>query len=117
MPGLTNFSSLSMGQGQDMFASADGTFRVVYVQSAVDLASYRSCDSWLKSIHAIVDQLKSGESKDDWKDVAVHYTGRPVFVDEIATSMQHDMSFSVVGTSSIIALLFWLTHRRWRLML
>ena len=31
--------------------------------------------------------------------------------------MQHDMSDSVVGTSLIIALLFWLTHRRWLPML
>jgi len=47
----------------------------------------------------------------------VRYTGRPVFVNEIATSMQNDMSRSVVGTSLIIALLFWLTHRRWLPML
>jgi predicted RND superfamily exporter protein len=38
-------------------------------------------------------------------------------VEEIATSMQHDMSHSVGATSIIIALLFWLTHRRWRPML
>ena len=40
-----------------------------------------------------------------------------MFVEEIATSMQHDMSHSVGITSTIIALLFWLTHRRWRPML
>jgi predicted exporter/lauroyl/myristoyl acyltransferase len=38
-------------------------------------------------------------------------------VKEIATSMQRDMSHSVGATSVIIALLFWLTHRRWRPML
>ena len=47
----------------------------------------------------------------------VRYTGRPVFVEEIATSMQHDMSHSVGGTATVIALLFWLTHRRWMPML
>jgi predicted RND superfamily exporter protein len=117
MPALTNVSGLSMDQGQQMFASSDGKFRLLYVQSAVDLTSYRSCESWLKSIHAVVAELPSGQSKDDWKGVVVRYTGRPVFVEEIATSMQRDMSHSVVGTSVIIALLFWLTHRRWRPML
>ena len=31
-----------------MFASPDGKFRLLYVESAVDLSSYRSCESWLK---------------------------------------------------------------------
>ena len=47
----------------------------------------------------------------------VRYTGRPAFVTEIATSMQRDLSGSIVGTASIIALLFWLSHRRWLPML
>jgi len=100
-----------------MFASTDGKYRVLYVQSAVDLTSYRSCENWLKSVHAAVSELQTGPAKDNWKDVVVRYTGRPVFVEEIATSMQHDMSHSVGGTTLIIALLFWLTHRRWLPML
>jgi predicted RND superfamily exporter protein/lauroyl/myristoyl acyltransferase len=117
MPALTNISGISMDQGNQMFASADGKFRVLYLQSAVDLTSYRSCESWLQSIHAVVAELQSGPAKEDWKGVTVRYTGRPVFVEEIATSMQHDMSHSVGITSSVIALLFWLTHRRWKPML
>lgn len=109
--GMMNFSS---GQSQQMFASADGTFRVLYVESAVDLASYRACERWLKAIHEIVDALKSGPSKDEWNDVTVRYTGRPVFVEEIASSMQADMSHSVGATSTIIAILFYLMHRRLR---
>jgi predicted exporter/lauroyl/myristoyl acyltransferase len=117
MPALTNISGMSMDQGNQMFASADGIFRLLYVQSAVDLTSYRACASWLKSVHAVVADLQSGPSKENWKDVEVHYTGRPVFVEEIATSMQHDMSHSVGGTFLMIAILFWLTHRRWLPML
>ena len=111
LSGMMNFSS---GQSQQMFASADGTFRVLYVESAVDLASYRSCESWLKEIHGIVDGLKGGPSKEVWNGVAVRYTGRPVFVEEIASSMQSDMSHSVGATSTIIAILFYLMHRRLR---
>ncbi len=133
MPALTNLSSFSGGQSQQMFASPDGKFRLLYVESAVDLGSYRSCESWLKSIHAIVDsQLNTNASRQDQPSsdygatgagapgtngVVVRYTGRPVFVEEIATSMQRDMSHSVGITSTVIALLFWLTHRRWRPML
>jgi len=117
MPALTNISGLSTDQGNQMFASTDGKFRLLYVQSAVDLTSYRACESWLKSIHAVVAGLQAGPMKDDWRGVAVRYTGRPVFVEEIATSMQHDMSHSVGGTAMVIAILFWLTHRRWKPML
>jgi predicted RND superfamily exporter protein len=117
MPALTNISGFSMQQGQPQmlsgFASAQGTFRMVFVQSAMDLTSYRACADWLKSIHAVVANLQAGEPKEEWAGVVVRFTGRPVFVQEIASSMQHDMSGSVVGTSAIIALLFWLTHRRW----
>ena len=144
MPALTNLAGFSSGQSQQMFASPDGKFRLLYVESAVDLGSYRSCESWLKAIHAIVAQASSPAGSSgvsppvsnsrtgtvhepavgttalqarSWNGVVVRYTGRPVFVEEIATSMQRDMSHSVGITSTVIALLFWLTHRRWRPML
>jgi len=113
LPTLINFSGFSMEQGQQMFASSEGNFRLVFVQSGVDLSGYRACESWLKSIRAVVTSLRAEQPKADWDGVVVHYTGRPVFVTEIAGSMQHDMSGSVAGTTVIIALLFWLTHRRW----
>ncbi|HEV2435661.1 MAG TPA: MMPL family transporter [Verrucomicrobiae bacterium] len=144
VPALTNLAGFSSGQNQQMFASPDGKFRLLYVESAVDLGSYRSCASWLKAIHAIVAQASSpagsggvspplSNSRTEtvrepavgttalqagsWNNVVVRYTGRPVFVEEIAASMQRDMSHSVGITSTVIALLFWLTHRRWRPML
>lgn len=117
MPGMTNLSGFATGQGQQMFASAEGGFRLLYVQAALDLTGYRACASWLKAIQKIVAELRAGPSQNDWEGVVVHYTGRPVFVREVAESMQKDMSGSVVGTAAIIALLFWLTHRRWLPML
>ena len=117
MPALTNLGGMSMDQGNQMFASSDGKFRLLYVQSSVDLTSYRACESWLQAIQSAVAELQNGPANQDWKDAKARYTGRPVFVEEIATSMQHDMSHSVGITSSIIALLFWLTHRRWKPML
>jgi uncharacterized protein len=113
LPALTNLSGFSMEQGQSMFASSEGNFRLLFVQSAMDLSGYRECDRWLESVRAVVDDLQSDPVKSEWSGVAIHYTGRPVFLTEIAGSMQHDMAWSVTGTALIIALLFWLTHRRW----
>ena len=117
MPALTNLSGMSLGQGQQMFTSTNGTYHLLYLQSAVDLTSYRACESWLQAIRSVVAEVQSGPAKEAWKGVVVRYTGRPVFVEEIATSMQHDMSHSIGATSTIIAILFWLTHRRLRPML
>lgn len=112
MPALEKFSGMNMDQGSQGFSSTDGKYRLLYLQSAVDLTSYRDCENWLKAIHAVVAELQTGAAKENWKGVIVRYTGRPVFVQEIATSMQHDMSHSIGITSTIIAVLFWLTHRR-----
>ncbi|HEX9045971.1 MAG TPA: MMPL family transporter [Verrucomicrobiae bacterium] len=145
MPGLTNISGMDMSQGNQGFASADGKYRLLYVESAVDLSGYRECDAWLGKIRAVVDAALPSRERlgvrqpsaaierpnapntsdatpaehpnTPAENIIVHYTGRPVFVQEIAASMQHDMSHSVGITSSIIALLFWLTHRRWKPML
>jgi len=111
LPALTNVSGLSLEQGQNMFASSEGSYRLLFVQARPELASYRSCASWLQSIQATVGGLRLHQA--DWQGVVIRYTGRPAFVTEIAASMRHDLSGSVAGTAAIIALLFWLSHRRW----
>ena len=111
VPALAKFSGLSAEQGQRAFASADGTFRLIYVQARTDLAGYRECASWLKAVKAAVAGVQAHTA--DGAGVVIHYTGRPAFVTEIAASMQRDLSGSVTGTAIVIALLFWLTHRRW----
>lgn len=111
VPALANFSGLSAEQGQRAFASADGTFRLIYVQARTELGGYRECASWLNSIKAMVAGVQTNQT--DGAGVVVRYTGRPAFVTEIAGNMQRDLSGSVTGTAAIIALLFWLTHRRW----
>ncbi len=98
-----------MGQGQELFASGDGTFRIVFVQATTELTSYRECVAWLSEVKAIVDQWGG-----DHRTVKVHYTGRPAFVAEIAGGMERDMTSSVLGTMLIIAALFWWLHRRWK---
>jgi predicted RND superfamily exporter protein len=111
LPALTNVSGLSMDQGQKMFVSADGTFRLLFVQAQPELGGYRECTRWLQAIQAAVKNVQAGDT--NFTDVKIHFTGRPVFVSEIAGQMQHDLIGSVTGTAMVIAVLFWLTHRRW----
>ncbi len=100
------------GQGQDMFASADGAFRIIFVKARGELNGYRECTEWFDAVKKI-----SENSLAPGGQVALGYTGRPVFVAEISGSMKHDISLSVGGTALIIAFLFWLAHRRWKPML
>jgi predicted RND superfamily exporter protein len=99
------------GSGQELFASADGTFRLIFVKARGDLAGYRECTTWFNA----VKQIASTASPDD--KIKIGYTGRPAFVAEISGSMKHDIILSTGGTSVIIAILFWLAHRRIKPML
>ncbi len=109
--GMTAGAS-SLGQDHELFASADGTFRLVFVQAGSDLSSCRKCVTWLKAVKAQVAGFRGANPA--FKNVAIHYTGRPAFVAEIAGGRERDMTRSVLGTMGIITLLFWWAHRRWR---
>lgn len=97
-------------QGDEAFASRDGRFRVVYVKAAPELPGYQECSIWL----ARVQQLAASAAA---PGISLGFTGRPAFVAEISASMKRDIILSVNGTAVIIAILFWLTHRRWKPML
>src|SRR5262249_13908393 len=103
-------------QNQQMFASTDGTFRLVFIEARGRLNSYRDCARWLGSVQKVIrDAVPAGDGERE--RLSFGYTGRPVFVSEIAGNMEREMTGSVVGTALIIGLLFWLAHRRWRPML
>ncbi len=99
------------GQGDQIFASADGNFRIIFVKARCELPGYQECTDWFDAVKkTVAAALPPGEIK-------IGYTGRPVFVAEISASMRHDITLSVGGTSVIIAILFWLAHRRLKPML
>ncbi|MBI5801834.1 MAG: MMPL family transporter, partial [Verrucomicrobia bacterium] len=101
----------SFGRGEGMFASADGTFRLVFVKPRGALATYPECAAWLAATRA---RVAAWQRESVASGVTLHFTGRPVFVAEIASGMERDMRNSVLGTLGIIAVLFWWAHRRWR---
>src|SRR5437899_5667883 len=104
----------SFGDGQNLFASRDGTFRIFFVQARPNIGNYLACRGWFNSVKTIVTQWrKSGNDA----GVRLGCTGAPAFVAEISSGMEFDMTSSIGITSVIIALLFWLAHRRWRPML
>ena len=135
------------GQGDEMFASPDGKFRILFVRARGELAGYRECSEWLAAVkQAVANALavdasfgvppSGGTAPDRLKaelqtqnnapqrlvrplsdTLTIGFTGRPAFVAEISASMKHDITISVFGTAIIIAILFWLAHRRWKPML
>ncbi|MFZ0828762.1 MAG: MMPL family transporter [Verrucomicrobiia bacterium] len=100
------------GQGQELFASVDGRFRIIFVKARGALNGYRECTAWFNAVKNVIHAALPPDER-----IKIGYTGRPVFVAEISSSMQHDMKLSVGGTAFIIAILFWCTHRRIKPML
>ena len=96
--------------GNQIFASADGKFRILFVQARGKLPGYKECSEWLEAVKQTVAGVAPAGCK-------IGYTGRPAFVAEISAGMKHDVVSSVIGTSVIIAILFWLAHRRVKPML
>jgi predicted exporter/lauroyl/myristoyl acyltransferase len=116
LPESVTSAAPRFGQGQEMFASADGTFRLIFVKARGELAGYRECTQWLEAVKQKVNAAlpTAGNAA---PSPSIGYTGRPAFVAEISGSMQRDITLSVGGTALIIAVLFWFAHRRWKPML
>jgi uncharacterized protein len=115
LPESAEAAAPSFARGQEMFGSIDGKFRIVFVQARPELRSYHECIGWLARIQTAVSAAVAGEGST--QGLRVGYTGRPAFYAEVAGGMQHDMTISVGGTAAIIAVLFWLAHRRVKPML
>lgn len=95
-----------MGNGnQSEFASADGTFRAIYVEAMPRMGNYKDSLAWMKEIRAAV----AAWNKEGLK---IGFTGEPAFVADISGSMEFDMMSSGFVTLFIIGLIFWFCYRR-----
>jgi predicted RND superfamily exporter protein len=117
LPESASGAAPSFMQGGEGFSSADGTFRMIFVQSAVELQTYPQCDRWLKTVQPAVDAAVSKLNAGQKTPIQAGFTGRPMFVTETAEGMKHDIITSIGGTAAVIAILFWLAHRRVKPML
>ena len=113
LPGAAGAAAPSFDRGAGLFSSKDGKFRVVYVQSEWVLQDYKDCERWLAAVKPEVTSAIAFAGG----TVQAGYTGRPAFVTETASQMKRDIFISVGGTTAIIAILFWLAHRRIKPML
>lgn len=101
---------LEATQGEGLFASADGTFRLVFVEPVAGQDSFGSVAPWVDAVRARLDRLREAP---DWPaEARLALTGKPAFVAEASTGMHSDIRSSVAGTLGVIGLLFWLAHRR-----
>jgi predicted RND superfamily exporter protein len=90
------------------FSSADGTFRLLYVEANGDMRNYRQALTFMNGIHTLADAAKLPP------EVKLGYTGEPAYVAEISGRMQWDMMTSGFFTVGVIGLIFWLCYRRFR---
>jgi predicted RND superfamily exporter protein len=113
-----NFASISAERSdtfqtpERFFSSEDGKFRIIYMYAAVPVQNYNECHAWVHKVRgemnaALVQAGFGGKVK-------LQLTGRPAFVDEIASGMKSDMSTNAPGTLFMIGLLFFLVHREVR---
>jgi predicted exporter/lauroyl/myristoyl acyltransferase len=85
----------------------------VTIKASSPLPGYLECGEWLAAMHSEIATWQRSRSN----ACQLGFTGRTVFVTEISRGMERDMKESVVLTAIIIAVLFWIAHRRWRPML
>lgn len=92
-------------QGSE-FSSADGRFRVVYVEAAAPFPNYRAIDRWLAEVRGICSAARPASG------VTLGFTGEPAFIAEISTGMEWDMMTSAFATLVLISLIFWACYRQ-----
>jgi uncharacterized protein len=112
LPASVSGTMSGFGSGDELFASPDGTFHILFVKASRPLNGYRECTDWFNSVKKVISAALPSDEK-----IKIGYTGRPAFTAEISGSMEHDMTLSVGGTAFIIAVLFWCAHRRIKPML
>jgi len=98
------------GARDDPFASADGTTRIFLASAPADVAGFRSVTAWVADTRAY---LRSWEENAGWI-VHIRLTGNPAFLAESGAGLMRDVQLAAVGTLIMVAMLFWLVHRRWR---
>ena len=107
--GLTDLGGGLTAQNNDWFASADGTFRLIFVQPRDDPGTIANWALWLNRFYVLIRNVPL-----DVPSVELGFTGTPIFTVETAASMAGDMRQSVIATLIFVVFLFWFAHRRWR---
>jgi predicted exporter len=95
----------------DPFASADGSFRILFIPSPDPEAGFWRDRRWTRRVAAEVERWR--QAAPDRRDIVIRLTGTPAFVSEVGSGLLQDMQLAALGTLVLVAGLFWLVHRRW----
>jgi predicted exporter/outer membrane lipoprotein-sorting protein len=96
--------------GDDPFASADGSFRILFVQPPFEQAGFWETRRW---VGRVGDYLEAWKHEAADEAVTIGMTGDPAFISEIGSGLLRDMQLAALGTLLIVGALFWVAHRRW----
>lgn len=113
--GLTDtLGDETMGALQEagfQLASADGSFRLLFVEPAEPLTGYKEATAWLEGIR---ERVASPEVTAAAPDVTWYFTGEPAFLAETGSGIEKDMQGTIGLTEILITLLFWIMFRQLR---
>lgn len=111
----TNPADAGLASEDALFASPDGTFRLVMVEPLHPRMAYREATAWMTAVRERVEGVRRRfEEPDPGNRIRVAYTGGPAFLTEVANGMESDLKSSVLCTLVVICLLFWTCHRSLR---
>lgn len=106
-----NVASPMAGLNKDPFASADGSFRILFVASPYEKAGFWKYRRWVADVTGVVRKWEQENHSNS--SIRVRITGTPAFVAQTGSGLMRDMQMATLGTMFLVAGLFWLVHRRW----
>jgi len=110
---LEGFDLQSLGSMEDSgfdTASADGTFRLMFIAPKDKLTSYKQATLWLEDLRAEIEVWRKANPEID--AVTFRYTGEPAFLAETGQGIEKDMKSTIGITEVLITILFWVMFRR-----
>lgn len=96
---------------EDPFASADGTFRVLFAATPFEDGGYWEFKTWVTDVENMVQAWQAAST---YENVRVRVTGNPALVKDAGGGLLSDMRNAAISALFLVATLFYLAHRRWR---
>ena len=117
LPGQAAAPGGGFDTGIGTFQNGEGTFRVIYVEPASTNQTYRAAIRWLANVRSEIEPLRTNLPAGAPPSSVMRFTGGPVFLGEIASGMENDLTSSILTTVGVIGILFFIAHRSLRPML
>lgn len=93
-------------------ASADGTYRLLFLTPPQKFTGYKEAALWLSQLQSEIENWRSGDK--NRQGLVFHYTGEPAFLAETGEGIERDMKSTIGITEILITILFWVMFRRFK---